>query len=112
MACLGASPDVMADVWARIDLEGIMQVGVDPIWMCNFLKLYNLEAVNGRSVGEVDQKAFWKWTWLFSEATSPLEFPVVRMLQKTMLLTHVSSTPSKDMSAALLITRYHGIIKK
>jgi hypothetical protein len=51
------------------------------IWMCYFLRLYNSEAVNGMSIGSVDEKTFWKWTRIFIEATSYLKFPVVRVLE-------------------------------
>lgn len=41
------------------------------------MKLYNQEETNSINVGGVDEKSFRKWTWLFIEATSFLEYPVV-----------------------------------
>lgn len=80
MACFGVSPFVMADIWNRIDPGSTMPNGADPkhvTWMCYFLKLYNQEEVNSINVGGVDEKTFRKWVWLFIEATSFLEYPVV-----------------------------------
>lgn len=80
MACFGVIPDVMADLWTRIDPANTMPDGAAPhhlTWMFYFMKLYNQEETNSINVGGVDEKSFRKWTWLFIEATSFLEYPVV-----------------------------------
>ena len=80
MACFGARPIVMADVWCRVSPETTMPEGVHPkhlVWMFYFIKLYNQEELNASNVGGVDEKTFRKWVWLFIEATSFLEYPVV-----------------------------------
>lgn len=63
-----------------------MPEGVAPkhiLWMCYFLKLYNQEEVNAISVGGVDEKR----VWLFVEATSYLEYPVVSICICAMFLS-------------------------
>jgi hypothetical protein len=80
MACFRATQAVMADVWTRIDPVNTMPNGAAPhhlTWMFYFIKLYNQEETNSINVGGVDEKTFRKWTWLFIEATSFLEYPVV-----------------------------------
>lgn len=80
MACFGAKPDVIAELWTRINPEKNMPKGHKPkhiLWMLIFLKLYDQEEINSVKVGGVDEKTFRKWTWLFIEATSYLEYPVV-----------------------------------
>jgi hypothetical protein len=80
MACFGAKPNVMAHLWTLIDPERTMPTGVKTehiIWAFYFLKLYNQEEVNTRNVGGPDEKTFRKWVWLFVEAISYQEYPVV-----------------------------------
>ncbi len=80
MACFGAKPNVMAHLWTLIDPERTMPTGVKTehiIWAFYFLKLYTQEEVNTRNVGGPDEKTFRKWVWLFVEAISYQEYPVV-----------------------------------
>jgi hypothetical protein len=52
MACFGARPIVMADVWSRVRPETTMPEGVRPkhlVWMFYLLKLYNQEELNAYS---------------------------------------------------------------
>jgi len=91
MACFGAKPIVMADVWTRIDPERNMPKGAEPrhlTWSFYLMKLYNQEEVNSINVGGVDEKTFRKWSWLFIEATSYLEYPVVRCLDRSIFLLY------------------------
>eukprot|EP00804_Cyclotella_cryptica_P002591 CCRYP_010417-RA/>CCRYP_010417-RA protein AED:0.07 eAED:0.04 QI:0/0/0/1/1/1/2/0/297 len=80
MACFGAKPDVMADLWTRIDPSTTMPEGAKPehmTWVFYFLKLYNTEDVNTRNVGGCDEKTFRKWVWLFVDAISYQEYPII-----------------------------------
>eukprot|EP00804_Cyclotella_cryptica_P002914 CCRYP_013277-RA/>CCRYP_013277-RA protein AED:0.19 eAED:0.16 QI:0/0/0/1/1/1/2/0/211 len=80
MACFGATPNVMADIWTRIDPESTMSAGVHPnlmMWMFYFLKLYNSEAVNGRSIGAIATNRHFGSGHGFFEATLYLEYPVI-----------------------------------
>jgi hypothetical protein len=101
MACFGARPTVMADVWTRIDPVNTMPKGAEPkhlLWMFYFLKLYNQEELNAANVGGVDEKTFRKWSWLFVEATSYLEYPVVSSLMLSLTGNHFDIKLSHDLS--------------
>ena len=81
-AYFGAKPEVMADFWVRIDPVKNMPKGAHPqhmTWIFYFLKLYNQENSNSRNVGGIDAKTFQKWVWLFVDATSYLQYPVVSL---------------------------------
>ena len=82
MSCFGAEPPVVAELWARINPEETMPPGVKAehiMWALYFLKVYNAEEVNTQNVeGNPVEKTFRKWVWLFIEAISYQEYPVVR----------------------------------
>ena len=81
MSCFGAEPSVVAELWTRINPEKMMPRGVKAehiMWALYFLKVYNVEEVNTQNVdGNPVEKTFQKWVWLFVEAISYQEYPVV-----------------------------------
>ena len=101
MSCFGAEPEVVADLWMRIDPKKTMPRGAKAehiMWTLYFLKLYNAEEVNILNIdGNPVEKTFHKWVWLFIEAISYQEFPVVSF---TLLL-------SIPLYAIHLITKFH-----
>ena len=53
MSCFGDAPEVVADLWMRIDPEKTMPGGAKPehiMWTLYFVKLYNPEEVNIQNI--------------------------------------------------------------
>ena len=82
MLCFGAEPPIMAELWTRITPEKTMPQGVKAehiMQVLYLLTVYNIEEVNTQNVvGNPVEKTFRKWVWLFIEAISYQEYPVVR----------------------------------
>ena len=79
----GTTPEICAEIWERLDpfktIEKVFH-GVQIkhlLWALMFMKLYSTESVHASLAGGVDEKTFRKWTWIFVEAISLLEFDVV-----------------------------------
>ena len=68
-----------------------MPMGVDPkhlLWALYFLTVYDTEHNSSQRVGKVDEKTYRKWSELFVEAISWLEYEVV-----SFFLTRIYRTP-------------------
>ena len=76
----GALPVVCCCLWSRIDPYRTMPNGVQLmhlLWGLYFLKVYDTEENNSHAVGNVDEKTFREWSFLFVDAISYLECEVV-----------------------------------
>ena len=82
MTCFGAEPPIVAELWTRINPEKTMPQGVKAeniMWVLYFLKVYNVEEISAQHVKDNrGEKTFQKWVWLFIQAISYQEYPVVR----------------------------------
>ena len=90
-SAFGASPEVCSVLWNKIDPFKTMPMGVDPkhlLWALYFLTVYDTEHNSSQRVGKVDEKTYRKWSELFVEAISWLEYEVV-----SFFLTRIYRTP-------------------
>lgn len=81
MSAFGTTPENCCIIWNMIDPPVNMANGVEHchlLWCLYFMKNYNTESINAANVGGVDEKMFRKWTWLFVDEISFLEYPLVR----------------------------------
>jgi len=79
-SAFGALPGVCCILWNKIDPMRTMPKGVQPkhlLWGLLLLTVYETEENSAQRAGNVDEKTFRKWSHLFVEAMSFLEFDVV-----------------------------------
>lgn len=94
----GTTPEICAEIWERLNpLETIekefhvVQI-YHLLWALIFMKLYTKESIHASLVGGVNEKTFCKWTWIFVEAISLLEFDLVSSyMHLTFLYTYDKS---------------------
>jgi len=81
MSCFGAEPEVVVNLWMRIDPKMTMPKGAKAkhiMWTLYVLKLYNAQEVNIQNIDRNPvEKTFRKWVWLFIEAISTKSFQLL-----------------------------------
>jgi hypothetical protein len=86
-SAFGASPEVCSVLWNKMDPFETMPRGVAPkhlLWGLYFLTVYDTEHNSSHALGKVDKKTYRKWSELFVEAISFLEYEVVSFSLATM----------------------------
>lgn len=82
-SCFGASPEVMAKLWALIDPPNNPDLPANAgikhlLWGLMWLRTYGTEEDNVRDIDAEDEKTFRKWAKLFVEQISLLEGRVIK----------------------------------
>jgi hypothetical protein len=80
-AHFGTSFEVCSELWWRLEPHKTISKDARPdhlLWMLMWAKIYLSEAILARLAGDVDEKMFRKWTWIFLNTAVNLEAEVVR----------------------------------
>ena len=78
----GASSEVVADIWNRIEAKENLERGADIdhlLWALVFLKVYSTEEVHCAIVGWPSTKTFRKWSWYFVEKIAGLKDGIIKL---------------------------------
>ena len=108
-SAFGASPKVCSVLWNKIDPFKTMPMGVHPkhlLWALCFLTVYDTEHNSSHRAGKVDKKTHQKWSDLFVEAISYLEYKVVSFF----LTMNILRPSPVNSSLVLLPNRLCGTI--
>ena len=83
-SCFGTTPEVCVELWMRLDpVKHIKKKGLHPkhlLWTLLFLKGYDTETKNAVFVGNVDEKTYRKWVWIFIQEIGTLFTDLVSRL--------------------------------
>ena len=80
-ACFGASSDIVAELWNRIEASGPIEEGEPKhlLWALIHLKVYSTVEIHCSIVGWPSSKTFSKWAWYFVKRIAELKDEIISL---------------------------------